>query len=136
MQEMSRRSRQVADAIRDELVIIAQRDISDPRLTKVGMVTFSGVVLSADHKNATVYVSFMGKEEDSPEVQDAIRALQSASGFIHRLLLKRLKMKAHPRLFFKFDRMFDRAAVVHTALHEAADKEKRAKAEPEDPADE
>ncbi len=129
MQEMSRRSRQVANAIREELVSIARKEISDPRLERVGMVTFSGVVLSADHKNATVYVSFMGKEENSVEVQDAIKALQSAAGFIHRLLLKRISMKSHPKLYFKYDRMFERADTVQIALREAAEKELAAAAE-------
>ncbi len=134
MQEVSRRTKQVANAIRAELVSIAQREISDPRLERVGMVTFSEVVLSTDHKNATVYVSFMGKEEKSQEVQDALKALQSAAGFIHRLLLKRIAMKSHPKLYFKFDTAFDRAAVVQEALNEAAEVERQAAKEskPED----
>ena len=134
MQEVSRRTKQVANAIRAELVSIAQREISDPRLERAGMVTFSEVVLSTDHKNATVYVSFMGKEEKSQEVQDALKALQSAAGFIHRLLLKRIAMKSHPKLYFKFDTAFDRAAVVQEALNEAAEVERNASkvAKPED----
>jgi ribosome-binding factor A len=136
MQEISRRTRQVANAIRAELVSIALRDISDPRLERVGMITFSEVVLSTDHKNATVYVSFMGKEEKSQEVQDAMKALQSAAGFIHRLLLKRIAMKSHPKLYFKFDPMFDRAAVVQGALQEAAEKERTAAAEAKESEDE
>lgn len=126
MQEPNRRSRQVANAIRDELVTIARKDISDPRLERVGMITFSGVELADDYRNATVWVSFMGKSKDSPEVTDALEALQSASKFIHRLLIKRIPMKVHPHLSFKFDPAFDRAATIGEALNSAAEVEKQA----------
>lgn len=125
MQEVSRRHRQVANAIREELVTIARKDISDPRLEAVGMITFSGVDLTQDMRNATVWVSFMGREEKDPQVKAALEALESASRFIHRLLIKRIPMKIHPHLHFKFDPMFDRASVVNVALHEAAEVEKR-----------
>ena len=120
----SRRHRQVASAIREELVTIARKDISDPRLERVGMITFSGVDLTPDLRNATVWVAFMGKQEGDADVQEALKALQSSAQFIHRLLIKRIPMKIHPLLSFKFDKGFDRAATVNMALHEAADVEK------------
>lgn len=116
----SRRHRQVASAIRDELVTIARKDISDPRLERVGMITFSGVDLTPDLRNATVWVAFMGKQEGDADVQEALKALQSSAQFIHRLLIKRIPMKMHPHLSFKFDKGFDRAATVNMALHEAS----------------
>lgn len=119
-----RRHRQVASAIREELVTIARKDISDPRLERVGMITFSGVELTQDLRNATVWVAFMGKQEKDADVQDALKALQSSAQFIHRLLIKRISMKVHPHLSFKFDKGFDRAAVVNEALHEASAVEK------------
>jgi ribosome-binding factor A len=53
-------------------------------------------------------------------VRAALAALQSAASYMHRLLIKRIPMKMHPRLNFKFDKMFDRAAVVNEALAGAA----------------
>ena len=88
------------------------------------MITVSGVELTQDLRNATVWVSFMGKEEKAPEVKAALAALESSASFIHRLLIKRIPMKMHPRLSFKFDKMFDRAAVVNEALAGAAALEK------------
>lgn len=124
MAEKNRRHRQIAEAIRDELVTIARRDISDPRLERVGMITFSGVDLSEDLRSATVWVSFMGKEEGAEDVREAIEALRSANGFIHRLLIKRIPMKIHPHLTFRFDRTFDRSSLVQKALKEAAEVER------------
>lgn len=124
MPDTSRRTKQVASAIRDELVTIARRELNDPRLSRVGMITFSEVELHNDHRNANVWVSFMGKQKEDTEVKEALAALESASGFIHRLLIKRLPLKVHPRLHFKFDPGFDRAVHVSQALAEAAEIEK------------
>jgi ribosome-binding factor A len=124
MTEPNRRHLQVANAIREELVTIARKDISDPRLEKVGMVTFSAIDLTPDLRNATVWVAFMGKAKNDPEVKDALDALNSASKFIHRLLIKRIPIKVHPQLLFKFDRGFDRAVEVNKALQEAAEVER------------
>ena len=124
----SRRSQQVATAIRDELVEITRKEINDPRIERVGFVTFSEVKLSPDHRNATVFVSFMGKDENSPEVKDALKALQSASAYFHRALVKRLRMKSHPHLIFKYDRGFDKAAELAPAFHKL-DAEKKPKKE-------
>lgn len=136
MPDPNRRHRQVANAIREELVTIARKDISDPRLEKVGMVTFSSVDLTPDMRNATVWVAFMGKGPKDADVKGALEALNSASKFVHRLLIKRISMKVHPHLVFKFDNGFDRAIEVNKALSEAAEIEKetakiRAEQEPE-----
>lgn len=124
MADQNRRHRQIANAIRDELVTIARKDISDPRLERVGMITFSAVELTEDLRNATAWVSFMGKEEKAPDVQEALEALRSSANFIHRLLIKRIPMKIHPHLSFKFDRSFDRASTIQKALQEASEVEK------------
>ena len=122
--EPNRRHRQISNAIRAELVAIVQDDLSDPGIEKVGMITFSGVDLSEDLRDGTVWVAFMGKEEKSKSVQAALKALNRSTKFIHRLLIKRLPMKVHPVLHFRFDPGFDRAASVGQALAEAAEVEK------------
>lgn len=124
MADNNRRHRQVAHAIRDEIVTILRKDLSDPRLESAGMITISGVDLADDLRNATVWVSFMGKEAKAPEVKKGLVALQSSANYIHRLLIKRISMKVHPKLTFKFDPMFDRAAVVSVAFKEAEALEK------------
>lgn len=120
---MSRRSKQVASAIKQELADLLLREVSDPRIQAVGWVTISEIQIAPDHRNATVYVSFMGKEEKSKEVQDALEALKSASGFLHRALMKRLALKAIPVLIFRYDRSFDHAEKVARAFAEAEEAE-------------
>lgn len=120
MTEPKRRNLQIASSIRDELVLILRKDLSDPDVERVGFITVSGVELSDDVRNATVWVAFMGKNEADKDVQSALAALNRSAKFIHRLLIKRLPMKLHPVPVFKFDRGFDRAAEVGKALQEAA----------------
>ncbi len=127
MNEPNRRQRQISNAIREELVNIARKDLSDPHVEKVGFITFSGVDLSDDLRSATVWVAFMGKEEKNKDVQAALAALNRSSKFIHRLLIKRLPMKLHPIPSFRFDPGFDRAALVGKALQEASEIEEETK---------
>ena len=54
------RTQRVADQIQKELAQLIQLDIKDPRL---GMVTVSAVEVSRDLAFATVYVSFLGVDE-------------------------------------------------------------------------
>jgi ribosome-binding factor A len=122
--EPSRRQRQIANAIRDELVTIVRKDLSDPAIEKVGFITFSGVELTEDLRNGTVWCAFMGKDEKARDVKEALEALNHSAKYIHRLLIKRISMKVHPVLSFKFDKGFDRAAVVGKALSEAAELER------------
>ncbi len=114
--EISRRTRQVASAVKVELANMLLRDINDHRLQAVGFVTIAEVQLANDHRNATIYVSFMGQEEKSPKVQDALAALNHAKGFLHRALMKKLEMKAIPHLHFRYDRSFDHADKVSRAI--------------------
>jgi ribosome-binding factor A len=135
--EPKRRNLQIASTVREELVSILRKDLSDPDVEKVGFITLSGVDLSEDVRNATVWVAFMGKQENDKQVQAALAALNRSAKFIHRLLIKRISMKVHPVPAFKFDRGFDRAAAVGKALHDAAQVEEetrrhRAEQEPGD----
>ena len=123
MSEPKRRNLQIANAIREELVTILRKDLSDPDVERVGFITLSGVELSDDVRNATVWVAFMGKQESDKDVQAALAALNHSAKFIHRLLIKRIPMKLHPVPSFKYDRGFDRAEVVGKALREAAEVE-------------
>lgn len=117
--EMSRRSKQVAGAIQIELADLLRREISDPRVQAVGWITISDVHIAADHRNANVYVSFMGKEEKSKQVQEALKGLKHSAAFLHRALTKRLSLKSIPMLNFKYDNSFDHADKVARALNEA-----------------
>lgn len=94
---MRYRERRVADAIRDIVAEIVLTKISDP---KIGFVTITRCSLSRDLRNATVFFTVMGDEEQQ---KVTLFHLEHARGFIRYLLGQRLKMKFLPALHFAVD---------------------------------
>ena len=109
-----RRAHQVADLLRGELAALIQAELRDPR---VGFVTVTAVRLSADLRNARVHVSVLGAPEREEE---AIRALQRASGWLRRELASRTYLKQVPRLSFRADDSIRRGARIESLLSNAS----------------
>lgn len=94
---MQHRDLRVADAIRDIIAEIVLTKISDP---KIGFVTITRCSLSRDLRNATVFFTVMGEEQQR---EITLARLEHARGFIRHLLGKRLKLKFLPELHFAVD---------------------------------
>lgn len=116
MKEVSVRTKKVASLLQRELAGILRSEINDPRVSGIGMITVSRIELAADHRNATVYVSFMGEKTKKPETKAAIDVLNGAARFIRGVLMKRVDLKAVPLLHFRYDVGFDHAARVSEAF--------------------
>lgn len=96
---MSRRIERVNGLLREEISLIIAMDLRDPRLS--GMVSVTSVHTSPDLQHANVYVSILEDDEDE---SNALRALNSASGFIHRNLGKRVSLRRIPSIEFHIDK--------------------------------
>lgn len=97
------RSQRVAQEMQKEIAIILQREIKDPR---IGMATVSGVSLSRDLAYGKVFVTFFNIANDKSEsemVEDGVKALNEASGFIRSLLGKAMRLRIIPELTFEYD---------------------------------
>lgn len=97
------RSQRVAQEMQKEIAIILQREIKDPR---IGMATVSGVDLSRDLAYGKVFVTFFNIANDKSEsemVEDGVKALNEASGFIRSLLGKAMRLRIIPELTFEYD---------------------------------
>lgn len=108
---MSRRTRQVGDLLQEELNDIIRNEVKDPR---VGFFTITRVDVSADLRTATAYISVLGTDD---ERSDTIRALESASGFIRRMLKPRLRMRQIPEIAFHDDRSMEYAQTITVAIN-------------------
>lgn len=98
-----KRTDRVADQIQRELAWLLQREIKDPR---VGLVTISDVRVSRDMGYADVYITLLSAEElnaSSPEVQQSLKVLQGAAGFLRGALGRAMKLRIIPHLRFHFD---------------------------------
>ncbi len=103
---MSLRTARVNELLRAEISELIQREVKDPRVTE-GMITVTEIRVSPDLGHATVFVSHLGTEDQRAH---ALKGLQNAAPFLHRELVHRLKMRAIPKLIFRFDPSIERGA--------------------------
>lgn len=106
----TKRLERVNQLIKEEISMLVQRQLKDPRL---GFVTITEVDTSPDLKHAKVYVSVLG-----PEAQWAasFKALESARGFVWSWLRRHLDLRATPELLFRPDRSMEHAAHIQSLL--------------------
>ena len=100
-----RRNVRVAELLREELSMLIQRQVKDPRVS--GLVTITQVEPSPDLRHARVFVSVLASPE---ERQAVLVGLQAASGFLQRELRQRLELKRIPNLTFYPDESLERGA--------------------------
>ena len=95
------RVRKIQEFIKQEVSSMLLKEIKDPRL---GFVTVTGVHLTGDLREATVYVSLFGSDREKAE---SLEALNNARGFIRRELGNRLKIYYTPTIDFDVDTSLD-----------------------------
>jgi ribosome-binding factor A len=111
-----KRAERVGDQIRMEIADILTRRVKDPR---VGFVTVTAVDVTADLKQAWVYVTVLQQGGQETETMDA---LTRAEGFIKGELGRRLKLRYVPELTFVKDTSIDRVNRVLNLLDEVRPK--------------
>lgn len=133
MAKISPRMQRVADQIQRELASLIQLEVNDPR---VGMVSVTGVKVSRDLAHADVYVTVMGSVDgesglkpgvtldkvgalDKLEIDESIKALNSAAGYLRTLLAKRLSLRTTPKLNFHFDESVARGQYLSSLIDRA-----------------
>ncbi len=98
----------INEEIQRELSVLI-RQLKDPRVNTVGMVSVTRVDTSADLRYAKVYVSVLDKSRE----KDALKGLKSASGFLRREIGGALRLRYTPELqFFGDDSMLHGAQVL------------------------
>jgi ribosome-binding factor A len=108
---MSGRTRKVESQLK-EITGEEVAALSDPRIQ--GLVTVTGVRVSADLAHATVFYSVLAAEE----VQAAHEGLQSAAGRIQSAVGAQTRLKRTPKLHFEPDPVVESATRIEAALRE------------------
>lgn len=96
--EFSRVDR-LSQQLKKEMAVILQREIKDPRLHN--MITVSDVEVSRDLSHAKIFVTFLGLEQE--KVADNLKLLNEASGFVRKLIAKRIQSRIVPNIHFAHD---------------------------------
>ena len=107
------RVRKVADRIQVVVAEMLERRIKDPRL---GFVTVTDVRVSGDTKQASVFYTVLGEDE---QVAGSAAALESAKGLIRAEVGKQLGMRHVPTLTFIHDALPDSARHIDELLTRA-----------------
>lgn len=89
------RNLRLADQIQKDLAVLIQREID---ISRAGLITLSGVELSADYAHAKVYFTVLGAEPEA-----ATAALREKAGWLHSQLFKMLHIHTVPTLHFHHD---------------------------------
>ncbi len=127
MQAAAGRARRVADQIQRELALLIQTEVRDPR---VGMVSVTGVDLSADLARARVYVTRLDGPNADPdrkreEAEACLAALDRAAGYLRGLLARRLSTRTVPALRFLRDGSAERGRRLSGLIDEALAADRR-----------
>ncbi|GAY74603.1 30S ribosome-binding factor RbfA [Sporolactobacillus inulinus] len=91
------RTHRVAEQMKKEMSDIIGNRIKDPR---VGFVTVTGVDVTGDLQEATVYISVLG---DDDKKQSSLEGLNKAKGFVRSEIGKRIRLRKTPEISFKVD---------------------------------
>ena len=107
-----RRPERLGEQIREEVSQIILGELSDPR---IGFVTVTDVEVSSDLRNARIYVSILGSDD---EVARSLGGLRAASGFIRWHLGRALNLRHLPDLHFAHDKTTRTATRIEEILKE------------------
>ena len=120
------RNLRLADQIQKDLAIIIQREID---MSRAGLITLSGIELTADYAHAKVYFTVLGAE---PEV--AAKLLNEKAGWFYSQLSKLLHIHTVPNLRFFHDPQLKRG-IAMSALIDLANTPGQYAGVPDEPKD-
>ncbi|HBT32939.1 MAG TPA: 30S ribosome-binding factor RbfA [Pusillimonas sp.] len=120
------RNTRLADQIQKDLAILIQREVD---VSRAGLITLTGVELSADYAHAKVYFTVMGAE---PEQAKSV--LDEKAGWLHSLLFKMLHIHTVPTLHFHHDDQLAKGLALSRLIDQAnAPRSQEAGVEPDEP---
>jgi ribosome-binding factor A len=106
----TQRAQRVGRQLQQEISMIVERDLVDPRLE---LVTFTAVKVTPDLRTARVYYSCLGGQEAR---DDCGKALDHAKGMLRREIGRRLALRYVPDLRFEFDDSLERSQRISELL--------------------
>ena len=110
----SERQARLGDRIRVILAERLEKGLRDPRL---GFVTITDVRLTGDSRDATLFWTAMGTDQ---QIASTAAALESAKGLLRSTVGKRLGLRYAPTLTFVRDATPETAKSIEDALARAA----------------
>ena len=104
------RVEKVQELMKQEVSEIVLRELKDPR---IGFVTVTEVKCTADLREAKIYVSVMGSDD---QVKNPLAGLKSSMGFIRREIGRRIRLRFTPEISLALDKSLDYSAHIQELL--------------------
>ena len=98
MRKNSVKNTRINGEVQKELANLIRGEIKDPRISPWTSVV--SVEVSPDLKTCKAWISVLGNEDD---IQNTLKGLQSAEGYIRRELAKRINLRNTPEIRFIMD---------------------------------
>ena len=111
------RVRRVADRIKETVALLLDTRIKDPRL---GFVTITEVRITGDLREATVFYTVLGDDENRASTK---AALESAKGMLRSEVGKALGIRHTPSLEFLLDGIPENAIHISEVLRTAQERD-------------
>src|SRR6476659_8342698 len=105
--------RRVSESVR-AVVAEGVGELKDPR---IGMVTVTGVHVTPDLREATVYVSVLGNEKKR---RATLAGLESAHGVLQARINRELSLRRTPTLAFEYDDAVERGVRMTKLIEDLA----------------
>jgi len=114
---MTKRLNRLNSLLKEVISEVIHREVRDPRLHPLATIT--NVSISPDLKQARVYVSVLGTEEQR---ESTLKALRTASGFIALCASQKITIRFFPMLSFRLDTTVDEQMRVDALLTKIKEK--------------
>jgi ribosome-binding factor A len=111
------RVRRVADRIKETVALLLDTKVKDPRL---GFVTITEVRITGDLREATVFYTVLGDDENRASTK---AALESAKGMLRSEVGKALGIRHTPSLEFLLDGIPENAIHISEVLRTAQERD-------------
>jgi ribosome-binding factor A len=108
------RATRVAEQLHHELAELIRGELKDPR---VGMVTITGLDITADYAWATVHYTVLPSDEKT--LADTAAGLAASTGFLQGQLGRRVRIHTTPRLKFVLDRSVEKGLEIDILIRAA-----------------
>ncbi|MBN2646861.1 MAG: 30S ribosome-binding factor RbfA [Thiotrichales bacterium] len=109
----------VAQEVRKTLATLLLQEAKDPRFQKM---TLTDCQVSKDLSIAKIHFSLIGHNAADPEVEQTLKALERAKGFLRSEIGKQLNLRIVPDLRFYFDQVPERVQYMEDLINKALNK--------------
>lgn len=115
----SQRAHRVAETIHKEISSLLIKGLKDPR---IGFVTITAVDVSPDLRNARIYYTVMGSQDERARTQ---AGLDSSAPYIRQQLGRHLRLRYIPEIRFEYDSSFDHGQHIEQLLRDVKTDERQ-----------